>query len=87
MRPGGFSERRLQDLRHGAKKGGREMIKSLTAGPVAIPQDHVAPYLVALSRLCLEVSWRPTLLPVFLGILRLAPATITALRRTQWLAA
>jgi hypothetical protein len=40
-------------------------------------------YLLGLSRLALEVADRPSLLPVFLAVLRLVPATLAALQRAQ----
>ena len=51
------------------------------------PTPSVEGYLYQLALLCLEVIRRPSLLPVFLGVLRLAPSTIEALRAERKLAA
>jgi hypothetical protein len=59
------------------------MIKSLPGGPVTIRQDAVARYVEALGWLCVEVSRKPTLLPLFLAILKLVPGTIASLRRAE----
>jgi hypothetical protein len=44
-------------------------------------KPNVADYLRNLSRLCLEVAATPALLPVFLRIVAMVPATVTELRR------
>lgn len=46
-------------------------------------KDPIARCLLDLAALCVEVSTRRELLPVFLGILRLVPATIEALQRER----
>ena len=57
------------------------MIKSL---PTPIRQeDRVSTYLLALGALCLELARAPQLLPVFLRVIRLAPSTVTELRRRR----
>jgi hypothetical protein len=43
----------------------------------------VRAYLLGLSRLCVEVSRDQRLLPVFLRILALAPATVAQLQKAQ----
>jgi hypothetical protein len=48
--------------------------------PVRVQRDHVRLYLVALSRLALEVSRNPRLLPSFIRIVSRVPSTIEALR-------
>ncbi len=48
--------------------------------PTPIRRDHVALYVAAIASLCAEVLRRPTLLPHFVAILRLAPRTIERLR-------
>ena len=52
-----------------------------------VPIPSVEGYLHELAALCLEVSRKPTLLPVLIAILRLVPSTITALQRARRLAA
>jgi hypothetical protein len=47
---------------------------------VTIQRDHVRLYLVALSRLALEVSRNPRLLTTFLRIVARVPGTIEQLR-------
>jgi hypothetical protein len=42
-----------------------------------------ASYLMALSRLCLEVIDNPRLLPVFIGIILRVPATVAELIRAE----
>jgi hypothetical protein len=54
--------------------------------PVTVQRDHVRLYLVALSRLALEVSRNPRLLPSFIHIVARVPRTIEQLR-TRRLAA
>lgn len=44
--------------------------------PVTVQRDHVRLYLVALSRLALEVSRNPRLLPSFVRIVSHVPRTI-----------
>jgi hypothetical protein len=74
----------------------RILPKCLPAGPVRVPevsltvrktsdvQDHaVSRYLLALGRLCVEVAHRPTLLPVFVAIVKLVPGTIMSLQRVE----
>jgi hypothetical protein len=46
--------------------------------------DHrVTQYLEAIARLCLETSRNPALLPVFVQLVAMVPATIVSLRREQ----
>ena len=47
--------------------------------PVTVQRDHVRLYLLALSRLALEVSRNPRLLPSFLRIVARVPSTLAAL--------
>jgi hypothetical protein len=47
------------------------------------PVPSITSYLRAIARLALEVADRPSLLPVFLAVLRLVPSTIAALQRAQ----
>jgi hypothetical protein len=45
--------------------------------------DRIGDYLLGLSRLCLEVAREPWLLPLFVQLVALVPATIAALRREE----
>ena len=47
----------------------------------------IAQYLAGLASLCMEVSRKPKLLPVFLTILKLVPRTVRELQRSRRLAA
>jgi hypothetical protein len=48
-----------------------------------IRRASVTSYLRGIATLALEVADRPSLLPVFLAVLRLVPATVRDLQRSQ----
>jgi hypothetical protein len=45
--------------------------------------ERVALYLEALAKVCLEVAAEPRLLPTFLRLVALVPATVAALRHEE----
>jgi hypothetical protein len=61
--------------------------RSDSRDPFAGVESALTRYLLALSRLCVEVARRPHLLPWFLAILAKVPSTLLALRRARRIAA
>jgi len=49
----------------------------------SMSDDRVRVYLVALSKLCIEVAAMPGLLPLFARIVAIIPATLSELRRGE----
>lgn len=68
------------EFHESSKRIKRWLLRNVDA-PTPTRRDGVSFYLAALSSLCQEVLRRPSILPVFLGVLRQAPRTIEDLER------